>query len=86
MSKDAPPDVEVYVGLLNASSGPGEFSPCFTELQKKFVKRYPAKLKNLLRLVKHWYKEVRGCPGFPGTHWELTLASSHLHPCLLPRC
>ncbi|XP_040449216.1 2'-5'-oligoadenylate synthase 1-like [Falco naumanni] len=58
VSKDAPPDVEVYVGLLNASSGPGEFSPCFTELQKKFVKRYPAKLKNLLRLVKHWYKEM----------------------------
>ncbi|NXK03908.1 OASL2 protein, partial [Herpetotheres cachinnans] len=58
VTKDAPPDVEVYVGLLNASSGPGEFSPCFTELQKKFVKRYPAKLKNLLRLVKHWYKEM----------------------------
>ncbi|NWY61172.1 OASL2 protein, partial [Chionis minor] len=50
-----------YVELLNANFGPGEFSPCFTELQKKFVKRYPAKLKSLLRLVKHWYKEVRGC-------------------------
>ncbi|XP_009949570.1 PREDICTED: 2'-5'-oligoadenylate synthase 1-like, partial [Leptosomus discolor] len=50
--------VEVYVELLNASSDPGEFSPCFTELQKKFVKRHPAKLKNLLRLVKHWYKEL----------------------------
>ncbi|XP_072732608.1 2'-5'-oligoadenylate synthase 1-like [Ciconia boyciana] len=54
----APPDATVYVGLLNASSDPGEFSPCFTELQKKFVKRCPAKLKNLLRLVKHWYKEL----------------------------
>ncbi|NWX46169.1 OASL2 protein, partial [Steatornis caripensis] len=58
VSRDAPPDAGVYVGLLNASSEPGEFSPCFTELQKKFVKRYPAKLKNLLRLVKHWYKEM----------------------------
>ncbi|NXH75248.1 OASL2 protein, partial [Hydrobates tethys] len=58
VSRDAPPDAEVYVRLLNASSDPGEFSPCFTELQKKFVKRYPAKLKNLLRLVKHWYKEL----------------------------
>uniref|UniRef100_A0A8C3KMZ4 2'-5'-oligoadenylate synthetase like n=1 Tax=Calidris pygmaea TaxID=425635 RepID=A0A8C3KMZ4_9CHAR len=48
---------EAYVGLLKASGGPGEFSPCFTELQKKFVKRYPAKLKSLLRLVKYWYKE-----------------------------
>ncbi|KAM8994783.1 2'-5'-oligoadenylate synthase 1-like [Ara ararauna] len=58
LSQDAPPDASVYIGLLNASSDPGEFSPCFTELQKKFVKRYPAKLKNLLRLVKHWYKEL----------------------------
>ncbi|NWH52384.1 OASL2 protein, partial [Fregata magnificens] len=63
VSRDAPPDAEVYVGLLNASSGPGEFSPCFTELQKKFVKRYPAKLKNLLRLVKHWYKLLK--PQYP---------------------
>ncbi|NWI65029.1 OASL2 protein, partial [Todus mexicanus] len=53
-----PPDAEVYVGLLDARSGPGEFSPCFTELQKKFVKRCPAKMKNLLRLVKYWYKEM----------------------------
>ncbi|NXF53439.1 OASL2 protein, partial [Oceanites oceanicus] len=58
VSRDARPDAGVYVELLNASSEPGEFSPCFTELQKKFVKRYPAKLKNLLRLVKHWYKEL----------------------------
>lgn len=65
VSRDAPPDAEVYVQLLNASTDPGEFSPCFTELQKKFVKRYPAKLKNLLRLVKYWYKEVRGCPASP---------------------
>ncbi|NWX05363.1 OASL2 protein, partial [Caloenas nicobarica] len=62
LRRDAPlnPElyVEAYVGLLNASSGPGEFSPCFTELQKKFVKRFPAKLKSLLRLVKYWYKEM----------------------------
>ncbi|NXK36315.1 OASL2 protein, partial [Piprites chloris] len=57
--EDAPPRAEVYVELLNACSHPGEFSPCFTELQKKFVKRRPAKLKNLLRLVKHWYKELK---------------------------
>ncbi|NXM24462.1 OASL2 protein, partial [Oxyruncus cristatus] len=56
--EDAPPKAEVYMELLNACSHPGEFSPCFTELQKKFVKRRPAKLKNLLRLVKHWYKEL----------------------------
>ncbi|XP_026713389.1 2'-5'-oligoadenylate synthase-like protein 2 [Athene cunicularia] len=58
VGRDPRPDMEVYVGLLNAGGEPGEFSPCFTELQKKFVKRYPVKLKNLLRLVKHWYKEL----------------------------
>ncbi|XP_068014060.1 2'-5'-oligoadenylate synthase 1-like [Melanerpes formicivorus] len=58
VSKNDPPNPEVYVKLLNASSGPGEFSPCFTELQKMFVKPCPAKMKNLLRLVKYWYKEM----------------------------
>ncbi|KFV80264.1 2'-5'-oligoadenylate synthase-like 2, partial [Struthio camelus australis] len=58
VTQDAAPAADVYVRLLAAPSGPGEFSPCFTELQKKFVKRCPAKLKNLLRLVKHWYKEL----------------------------
>ncbi|XP_008919496.3 2'-5'-oligoadenylate synthase 1 [Manacus vitellinus] len=57
--EDAPPRADVYVELLNACSHPGEFSPCFTELQKKFVKRLPAKPKNLLRLVKYWYKELK---------------------------
>ncbi|NXY06879.1 OASL2 protein, partial [Pteruthius melanotis] len=65
--KDARPNADVYVRLLNASSHPGEFSPCFTELQKRFVKRHPAKLKNLLRLVKHWYKEVLN-PQYPDAH------------------
>ncbi|NXD17745.1 OASL2 protein, partial [Nothocercus nigrocapillus] len=56
--RDAAPDANVYVRLLAARGDLSEFSPCFTELQKKFVKRCPAKLKNLLRLVKYWYKEV----------------------------
>ncbi|NXO36559.1 OASL2 protein, partial [Locustella ochotensis] len=63
VTQDAPPNAEVYVRLLHACNHPGEFSPCFTELQKMFVKRYPAKLKNLLRLVKHWYKELN--PQYP---------------------
>ncbi|NXI38780.1 OASL2 protein, partial [Galbula dea] len=58
VSQNAPPDPKVYVELLNAGSDPGEFSPCFTELQKKFVKRCPQKLKSLIRLVKYWYKEL----------------------------
>ncbi|RLV99518.1 hypothetical protein DV515_00009674 [Chloebia gouldiae] len=57
VTQDAPPNAEAYVRLLHACSHPGEFSLCFTKLQKMFVKRCPAKLKNLLRLVKFWYKE-----------------------------
>ncbi|NXB30409.1 OASL2 protein, partial [Eulacestoma nigropectus] len=64
VTEDVPPNAEVYVRLLHASSHPGEFSPCFTELQKMFVKRHPAKLKNLLRLVKYWYKELLN-PQYP---------------------
>ncbi|NXQ20438.1 OASL1 protein, partial [Peucedramus taeniatus] len=67
VTQDAPPNAEVYVRLLRACSHPGEFSPCFTELQKMFVKRYPAKLKNLLRLVKYWYKELLN-PQYPHAH------------------
>ncbi|GCC26167.1 hypothetical protein chiPu_0004582 [Chiloscyllium punctatum] len=35
----------------------GEFSACFTELQKNFVKQRNGKLKDLIRLLKYWYKE-----------------------------
>ncbi|KAK7795212.1 hypothetical protein U0070_003353 [Myodes glareolus] len=37
----------------------GEFSTCFTELQRKFIKPRPTKLKSLIRLVKHWYKQCK---------------------------
>ncbi|NXH52537.1 OASL2 protein, partial [Rhabdornis inornatus] len=67
VTQDAPPNAEVYVRLLDTHSHPGEFSPCFTELQKMFVKRCPAKLKNLLRLVKYWYKELLS-PQYPNAH------------------
>lgn len=53
------PDPEVYVNLIKTNGRPGEFNTSFTELQKNFVKCCPAKLKNLLRLVKHWYKEYK---------------------------
>uniref|UniRef100_A0A674IZD7 Ubiquitin-like domain-containing protein n=1 Tax=Terrapene triunguis TaxID=2587831 RepID=A0A674IZD7_9SAUR len=59
------PSPQVYEDLIQAGAGPGEFCTSFTELQRDFVKRRPAKLKNLLRLVKHWYKEVR-CPTTSG--------------------
>ncbi|KAM3846289.1 2'-5'-oligoadenylate synthase 1-like [Vipera latastei] len=53
------PPKEVYIRLIEANGAPGEFNTSFTELQRNFVKRCPSKLKDLLRLVKHWYKEIR---------------------------
>ncbi|XP_012861856.1 2'-5'-oligoadenylate synthase-like protein [Echinops telfairi] len=49
------PPPEVYESLIKAHGYPGIFSPSFSELQRDFVKHRPTKLKNLLRLVKHWY-------------------------------
>ncbi|XP_023384032.1 2'-5'-oligoadenylate synthase-like protein 2 isoform X1 [Pteropus vampyrus] len=46
---------EIYETLITSGGCPGEFTPSFTELQRHFVKSRPTKLKNLLRLVKHWY-------------------------------
>ncbi|CAO2629256.1 2'-5'-oligoadenylate synthase 3 [Lemmus lemmus] len=55
------PDPQVYKDLIhsysNAGIKGGEFSTCFTELQRKFIKSRPTKLKSLIRLVKHWYKQ-----------------------------
>lgn len=51
------PPPEIYVSLIKACGGPGNFSPSFSELQRNFVKHRPTKLKSLLRLVKHWYQQ-----------------------------
>ncbi|XP_019322782.2 2'-5'-oligoadenylate synthase-like protein 2 [Panthera pardus] len=52
---DSKPPPEIYEDLITSGGHPGEFSPSFTELQRHFVKSRPVKLKNLLRLMKHWY-------------------------------
>ncbi|XP_026543799.1 2'-5'-oligoadenylate synthase 1A-like isoform X2 [Notechis scutatus] len=52
------PDPQIYVDLILTGKC-GEFSSCFTELQKDFIVDRTTKLKNLIRLVKHWYKEVK---------------------------
>ena len=65
MTKGYRPDPQIYVRLIQESEnlgGEGEFSPCFTELQTAFLKERPAKLKSLIRLVKHWYQLVRPVP------------------------
>ncbi|KAM5237758.1 2'-5'-oligoadenylate synthase-like protein 2 [Ctenodactylus gundi] len=54
---DSKPAPEIYENLITSYSHPGEFTSSFTELQRHFVKGRPVKLKNLLRLVKFWYKQ-----------------------------
>ncbi|XP_043845841.1 2'-5'-oligoadenylate synthase-like protein 2 [Dromiciops gliroides] len=48
---------QVYEKLIKEKGYPGEFTPSFSELQRSFVKDRPTKLKSLLRLVKHWYRQ-----------------------------
>ncbi|KAK2495872.1 hypothetical protein MC885_008218 [Smutsia gigantea] len=52
------PDPEIYVSLIEAYCRGGNFNPSFSELQRNFVRYRPAKLKSLLRLVKHWYLQL----------------------------
>ncbi|CAM5100025.1 unnamed protein product [Natator depressus] len=51
------PDPAVYIRLTESNPEGSEFSPCFTELQRNFIMALPTKLKSLIRLVKHWYKQ-----------------------------
>lgn len=53
------PSSQVYVDLIHSYSNAGEYSTCFTELQRDFIISRPTKLKSLIRLVKHWYQQVR---------------------------
>ncbi|XP_007900096.2 2'-5'-oligoadenylate synthase 1 isoform X1 [Callorhinchus milii] len=45
-----------YAKLIEIGDSDGEFSTCFTERQRLFVKNRPEQLKDLIRLVKYWYK------------------------------
>ena len=65
MTEDYKPNPQIYVQLIQECENlrrEGEFSPCFTELQRAFLKERPAKLKSLIRLVKHWYQQVWPVP------------------------
>ncbi|XP_058896554.1 2'-5'-oligoadenylate synthase 1-like isoform X1 [Kogia breviceps] len=68
LTKGYRPDPEVYVQLIQECKSlgrKGEFSPCFTELQRAFLKERPTKLKSLIRLVKHWYQMCKEKLGKP---------------------
>ncbi|XP_045152631.1 2'-5'-oligoadenylate synthase 2 [Echinops telfairi] len=55
------PSPTVYAELIRLFDSSkyvkGEFSCCFTELQRDFIISRPTKVKSLIRLVKHWYKQ-----------------------------
>uniref|UniRef100_A0A8C0GZV2 2'-5' oligoadenylate synthase n=1 Tax=Chelonoidis abingdonii TaxID=106734 RepID=A0A8C0GZV2_CHEAB len=55
----ARPMSQVYEELIQSCSRGGEFSTCFTELQRDFVVDRRTKVKSLIRLVKYWYKQVQ---------------------------
>ncbi|KAM4827358.1 2'-5'-oligoadenylate synthase 1-like [Thomomys bottae] len=59
VTKNYKPSSQVYIRLIQecvALNKEGEFSTCFTELQRDFLKQRPAKVKSLIRLVKCWYQ------------------------------
>nr|XP_042702488.1 2'-5'-oligoadenylate synthase 3-like [Chrysemys picta bellii] len=57
LSSGAKPSSQVYEELIQSCSRGGEFSTCFTELQRDFVVDRRTKVKSLIRLVKYWYKQ-----------------------------
>ncbi|XP_065274027.1 2'-5'-oligoadenylate synthase 3-like [Emys orbicularis] len=57
LSSGAKPPSQVYEELIQSCSRGGEFSTCFTELQRDFVVDRRTKVKSLIRLVKYWYKQ-----------------------------
>lgn len=58
-ARSSSPSPKVYIDLIQSYTNAGEFSSCFTELQRDFIEPRPTKLKSLIRLVKHWYQQVR---------------------------
>ncbi|XP_077731840.1 2'-5'-oligoadenylate synthase 1-like [Canis aureus] len=62
------PNPEVYIKLIQECENrgtEGEFSTCFTELQRDFLRQRPTKVKSLIRLVKHWYQKCKQKLGKP---------------------
>ena len=62
------PDSQIYITLIRECENlgkEGEFSSCFTELQRDFLKQRPTKVKSLIRLVKHWYQKCKEKLGKP---------------------
>ncbi|XP_055002595.1 2'-5'-oligoadenylate synthase 3 [Sorex araneus] len=56
------PSPQVYLDLIRSCHNAGEYSCCFTERQRDFISAQPTKLKSLIRLVKHWYRQCSRLP------------------------
>lgn len=62
------PHPQIYIKLIQECEKlgkEGEFSSCFTELQRGFLRQRPTKVKSLVRLVKHWYQKCKEKLGKP---------------------
>ncbi|XP_006739668.1 2'-5'-oligoadenylate synthase 1 [Leptonychotes weddellii] len=62
------PNPQVYIKLIQECQDlgrEGEFSTCFTELQRDFLRQRPTKVKSLIRLVKDWYQKCKKQLGKP---------------------
>ncbi|XP_042524954.1 2'-5'-oligoadenylate synthase 1-like [Dipodomys spectabilis] len=85
VTNDYKPHPQIYIKLIKectAQHREGEFSTCFTELQRNFLKQRPTKVKSLIRLVKYWYqlcKEELGKPLPP--QYALELLTVHAWEC-----
>nr|XP_044988058.1 2'-5'-oligoadenylate synthase 3-like [Jaculus jaculus] len=53
-SSGVKPKPQVYASLLGSGGQGGKHAACFAELRRNFVNTLPAKVKNLILLVKQW--------------------------------
>lgn len=62
LKSGAKPLPETYSSLLSSGCQAGEHAACFAELRRNFINTRPAKLRSLMLLVKHWYRQVSTLP------------------------
>lgn len=84
LKSGAKPLPETYSSLLSSGCQAGEHAACFAELRRNFINTRPAKLRSLMLLVKHWYRQVSTLT-LPLPRSHLTpFPGSHLHHSLHP--
>ena len=76
------PQPQVYSSLLSSGCQAGEHAACFAELRRNFINTCPPKLKSLMLLVKHWYRQVSTLPPPPPPSQEATPITVFTPKCL----